>query len=110
MSLLRWLKRLFFPETQPRGHSKARADLPFAEVGQVRIDRQGTIFFNGQGCSLEQLKLHLHHLSAANGAVLYSREDPGVEPSPEVASVIDEVIHAITTQQLPVSLVEPDLK
>ena len=55
----------------------------FSRIDRVKVDRDGTVFLNGQIVSLEALKQEFALLKQANGAVWYHREDPqGDAPRP----------------------------
>ncbi|MFQ5545714.1 MAG: hypothetical protein ACE5FE_07035 [Acidiferrobacterales bacterium] len=86
-------------QTQDRG-----AVQEFAEIAKVKVDRAGTIYFNGKTVTTEELKQEFARLKQSKGAVWYYRENPQGEPSAQAM----EVIQAIVDAQLPVKLLEKD--
>jgi hypothetical protein len=71
----------------------------------VKVDSRGRVYLNGAPASLEDLRTEFARLARVAGAVFYSRENPETDPPPEVNSVIQSVINAITAERLPVALV-----
>lgn len=103
MRLTNWLRCLCHGEPQ-------QTDLPapvgnsFGPAAKVKVDREGRIHLNGHVTSLEGLKAQLARVEA----VFYFRENPGEEPPPHVAAVIDSVVAAITAERLRVFLAKED--
>ncbi len=85
--------------------TKQQSDQP-TDIARVKVDRQGMIYLNGDRVSLEQLRQAFARLKEAGGAVWYYREHPEGEPPPEAMAVIE----AITSEQLPVRLMEQDFE
>lgn len=80
------------------------ADLQFAKIDKVKVDKSGTVFLNGKNVTVEELRKEFAKLKKANGAVMYYRENPQGEPPAQAL----EVMQAIIDAKLPVQLVEKD--
>jgi len=73
---------------------------PKGPILKVFVTADGTILADGQPTTLEELKKKFAELKAKDGAVWYSRANPGGNPPPHAM----EVIVAITEARLPVKL------
>ncbi len=108
MGLASWLKRAIRGEPPPREPSPGGPTIPGTETARVRVDRHGRVFLNGAPASLDELRTEFVRLARAGGLVVYSRENPHIEPPAGVGIVIDAVITAITAERLPLALVRDE--
>jgi biopolymer transport protein ExbD len=73
-------------------------------VAQVKVTADGKVFLNGAETTLENLQAEFARLSAADGSVIYYRENPEGEPHP----IAEQVIQAVIEAQLPIQFSEQD--
>jgi biopolymer transport protein ExbD len=81
-------------------------ELQFSEFAKVKVTKTGEIFLNKKPTSMEELKKEFARLKSVNGAVMYHRENPTEEASPQAMAVIQ----AIAEAKLPVQLSEKDFE
>lgn len=73
-------------------------------IAQVKVTTDGKIFLNGMETTLERLQSEFALLGAADGSVVYYRENPESEPHP----IAEAVIHAVISAELPIRFSEQD--
>jgi hypothetical protein len=73
---------------------------PKGPILKVFVNADGTILADGQPTTLDDLRKKFAELKTKDGAVWYSRANPGGDPPPHAM----EVIVAITEARLPVKL------
>lgn len=81
----------------------AQKDAPSVIV-KVKVLQSGKINVNGQEVSLSELGTILDDLKQKDGGVWYFREEPEHEPSESLTMIIESVLDAITSRELPVRL------
>jgi hypothetical protein len=75
---------------------------PSGPVASVHIDALGTIRFDGQPVTLEQLRAKLRAVQHEQGTIRYSRANPSGDPPPNAM----EALKAIADLSLPIELAE----